>query len=118
MARLQISRDSSQLLQSSSYIDTLLTTPRSLYLFFPLSPDEPNGEELEDAELPRGVGIPKSMFLTNLHGYLHGQLPFCPGNLLPTLFDREANVQRQRESFPPFLIRVGIPYGSRVVPQV
>jgi hypothetical protein len=41
--------------------------------FFPLLLFS-NGEQLEDAELQ---GDPQSMFLTNLHGYLHGQIPFC-----------------------------------------
>ncbi|KAJ9481068.1 hypothetical protein VN97_g12435, partial [Penicillium thymicola] len=54
------------------------------------------GRSSRDAELPRGDS--QSMFLTNLHGYLHGQIPFFfllllpRGDLLPTLFD-EANMQ-------------------------
>lgn len=40
------------------------------------------------------------MFLTNLHGYLHGQRYLLPG-VSPADFVCEANVQKQRE-FPPF----------------
>lgn len=62
------------------YIDVHSTSLCSLPLLFPslsvplFSSDEPNGRSSRDAELPRGDSQP--MFLTNLHGYLHGQIPF------------------------------------------